>query len=144
MKASVELGDWAALGTEAKGVRQRVFVEEQGVPAALEYDAADADCLHALARDRAGRVIGTGRLLPDGHIGRLAVLADARHQGVGRAIMKHLLEAAIARGHDRVILNAQVDAQPFYRLLGFSATGAVFHEAGIPHITMSKKLSDGR
>lgn len=141
MSVRVEAGDWSALGSEAMPIRHTVFVLEQGVPEALEHDEHDAVCLHVLARDASGRAVGTGRLLPDGHIGRLAVLAEARGSGVGHALMLRLLAAASERGHVTAALNAQVDAVPFYARLGFVAEGEVFMEAGIAHLAMSKALS---
>jgi predicted GNAT family N-acyltransferase len=71
---TVELGPWETLRAQAAPIRTAVFVEEQRVPAEIEIDEFDPVSLHAIARDREGRALGTGRLLPDGHIGRLAVL----------------------------------------------------------------------
>lgn len=136
----MDAGTWSALGAEALAVRQRVFVEEQGVPEELERDAADPQCLHVVARDAAGRVVGTGRLLPDGHIGRLAVLADTRGLGVGNLMMRCLMREAAVRGHAEVVLNAQTSAAGFYRRLGFIEHGAVFMEAGLAHVEMRKRL----
>lgn len=144
MIVQVEAGDWTGLGAEAKRIRTMVFVQEQGIPAELEYDEADARCVHVVARDENGQAVGTGRLLPDGHVGRLSVLASARRGGVGRAMMVRLLNEARERGYDRVMINAQVGARSFYQQLGFTETGSEFMEAGIPHVVMSKKLADGR
>lgn len=136
----VELGDWAALGEAARAIRFAVFVDEQKVPAAIELDDFDATSLHALARDAAGRAVGTGRLLPDGHIGRMAVLRDARGQGAGTALLRALLQAARERGHRQVRLSAQTHALGFYRRLGFAAVGEVYQEAGIAHVDMQRAL----
>jgi predicted GNAT family N-acyltransferase len=80
--------------------------------------------------------LGTGRLLPDGHIGRMAVLAAWRGKGVGTALLYHLLEAARQRGMSQLALNAQTSAVPFYRRFGFIPEGGEFVEAGIPHVRM--------
>ncbi len=112
----------------------------------------DALSLHAVAWDEVGRAIATGRLLPDGHIGRMAVLKSWRRQGVGRAILEALVEARRealrlhhglhhAIGADCVVLNAQLQAEAFYTRLGFTRFGAVFSEAGIAHIEMRRNLS---
>ncbi|HWW71426.1 MAG TPA: GNAT family N-acyltransferase, partial [Duganella sp.] len=69
----IRFGDWTVLDKDAKIIRFEVFVEEQKVPAELEMDHMDAVCVHAVAYDAAGKPVGTGRLLPDGHIGRMAV-----------------------------------------------------------------------
>jgi predicted GNAT family N-acyltransferase len=134
----VECGSWEQLGQAAHGVRESVFVREQGVPAALEIDGRDPECRHALARDAVGRPIGTGRLLRDGHVGRLAVLQEWRGKGVGSAMLEHLLDAAADSGMVQVVLNSQRDACGFYRRFGFVAEGPEFIEAGIPHRTMRR------
>lgn len=136
----VELGAWEALGAEAARIRYAVFVDEQKVPAQIELDDWDARSLHALAFDAAGAAVGTGRLLPDGHIGRMAVLRAARGSGVGTALLTALMQAARERGHREAWLSAQTHALGFYRRLGFVADGAVYEEAGIPHIDMCCRL----
>ncbi len=136
----VELGAWDKQANEATPIRHEVFVQEQGVPAEIELDEWDPLSLHAIARDGHGRAIGTGRLLPDGHIGRMAVLKAARGSGAGTAILQALMDAARARGLREVVLNAQTHAAPFYRRLGFVEEGDVFDDTGIPHIAMRRAL----
>lgn len=132
----VRLGAWIDLRDEAAPIRYAVFVDEQKVPAEIELDDWDALSLHALALDAQGRVLGTGRLLPDGHIGRMAVLQSARGQGVGTALLRALLQAARARGDREVVLSAQTHAMPFYEKAGFIAEGDEYDDAGIPHRQM--------
>jgi predicted GNAT family N-acyltransferase len=132
----VKLGSWDELGAQARIVRFEVFVDEQGVPAELEFDSMDPVCLHALALPASGPALGTGRLLPDGHIGRMAVLRGARGQGVGAALLRELMRAARQQGHREVELSAQQQAQGFYLRFGFTVTGPPFDEAGIAHVTM--------
>jgi predicted GNAT family N-acyltransferase len=134
----IELGTWEQLRAEAEPIRRAVFVREQRVPAEIELDEWDARSLHALARDGAGRAIGTGRLLPDGHIGRMAVIAAARGRGVGTLLLRSLMQAARAAGHTGVVLSAQTHAVSFYRREGFVQEGEVYDEAGIPHLTMRR------
>jgi len=140
----VAVGDWAALGAQASAIRHSVFVEEQQIPAALEWDAGDAQCLHALARNRLGLPLATGRLLQAApgvaRIGRMAVLPALRGSGVGRAVLDALIDAARQRGDREVQLHAQTSAAPFYLRAGFSPRGAVFEEAGIAHIEMVREL----
>jgi predicted GNAT family N-acyltransferase len=131
-------GTWIDLREPASRIRTTVFVAEQGVPAELELDANDAHCVHALALDGQGQAIGTGRLLPDGHIGRMAVSREQRGLGVGRALMHTLIEAAAARGMGELALNAQSYAAPFYCQFGFTNTGPEFYEAGLPHQAMCR------
>jgi predicted GNAT family N-acyltransferase len=132
----VKLGDWASMKQEGQAIRYEVFVIEQNIPVELEWDEMDALCLHAVAYDAQGQALGTGRLLPDGHIGRMAVKKTARGAGVGAAILRALMEQARLRGDHEVKLNAQVSAEPFYQREGFMREGEVFDEAGIPHISM--------
>ena len=141
----IELLGWPAARDEAQRIRFTVFVEEQRVPPELEMDEHDPRCIHALAfwtsADAAnGRAIGTGRLLPDGHIGRMAVLKEWRGRGAGRALLRALVDAARRRGDREVALNAQVQALEFYRAEGFVPEGPVFEEAGIDHQAMRMTL----
>ena len=131
----IELAHWSAVHVEAKCIRFAVFVEEQGVLAQIELDAMDEHCLHALAFEQ-DAAVGTGRLLPDGHIGRMAVLKAWRGRGVGAALLERLVQAARERGDAEVVLSAQVHALGFYRAHGFTAYGNVYDEAGIPHQAM--------
>jgi YbgC/YbaW family acyl-CoA thioester hydrolase len=137
---SVALGDWADLGAEAHPLRKAVFVDEQKIPAELEWDTADASALHALARNRFGQVLATGRLTEPapgvGKIGRMAVLHSARGGGVGRAVLDALTGASRQRGLHEVMLQAQVSAEPFYARAGFVPRGPRFEVAGIAHQEM--------
>lgn len=135
-RVRVELGDWASMRAAAERVRFTVFVEEQKVPAEIELDEFDPVSLHALAFGADGAVLGTGRLLPDGHIGRMAVLREARGAGVGGALLRALMQAARSRGDRRVVLSAQTHAIPFYERFGFVAEGEEYDDAGIPHRRM--------
>ncbi|MDH5823207.1 GNAT family N-acetyltransferase [Luteimonas sp. RD2P54] len=132
----VEPADYGAAYAQLREVREAVFVREQRVPPALELDAADADCLHVLARDAGDRPIGTGRMSPDGRIGRMAVLPEWRGRGVGTALLQALLRIARERGLREVALNAQAGAIDFYLRHGFLAHGDRFQEAGIDHQAM--------
>ncbi|HEX4584020.1 MAG TPA: GNAT family N-acetyltransferase [Burkholderiaceae bacterium] len=136
----IKLGSWDELGDEARRIRLEVFVTEQGVPLDMEIDAMDPVSVHALALRSAAGALGTGRLLPDGHIGRMAVARDARGQGVGAALLQRLMQAARQAGHRQVELFAQVHAQHFYEQFGFVAVGEPFDDCGILHITMRATL----
>lgn len=136
----IKLGEWSELQVDAQAVRTAVFVEEQKIPAELEWDVMDAQCLHAVAYDTQGKAIGTGRLLPDGHIGRMAVLSTARSCGIGAEILRQLMAQAKVRGMQAVQLNAQISAESFYQREGFNREGELFMEAGIEHVHMNKTL----
>jgi predicted GNAT family N-acyltransferase len=138
---SIRLCNWDEARADARGIRELVFVREQGVPLALEMDDQDAYCDHALAYAEDGLAVGTGRLLPDGHIGRMAVVKEWRGQGVGALLLQALMEQARQRRHARVRLNAQAYAAGFYRRYGFEVSGSEFMEAGIPHVPMQRDLA---
>jgi predicted GNAT family N-acyltransferase len=135
----VRLGDWATLGEHASRIRVAVFVEEQRIPIALEWDAADASSLHAVAYD-AGVPVGTGRLLADAHIGRMAVLPAYRRGGLGGTILETLVAEAAARRYPVVELSAQVYVRAFYERHGFVSFGPEYDDAGIPHQSMRRVL----
>lgn len=143
MTLRVELLDWDRARETARPIRYQVFVAEQGVPVELEWDEFDAVSLHAIARDAGGKAVGTGRLLPDGHVGRMAVLAAARGTGTGAALLSALIGEARRRGLGRVVLHAQTRAAGFYRRFGFAPEGGEYLEADIPHVTMSLALAAG-
>ena len=137
---NVRQATWSADSAELKGIRTEVFILEQRVPEEDEWDGLDPACLHALAVDAEGAPIGTGRLTPDGKIGRMAVLKEWRGSGVGTAILAFLVAAARSRGLDECQLHAQTHALGFYRRQGFEIIGAEFMEAGIPHHRMRLRL----
>jgi YbgC/YbaW family acyl-CoA thioester hydrolase len=141
---TVTVGRWSDLGASARPIRHEVFVHEQKIPAHLEHDGADADALHAVARNRFGRAVATGRLMQQGHgvarIGRMAVVPLVRGSGVGQAVLDALMQAARERGDREVMLHAQLTAVAFYRRAGFIPRGAVFEEAGVQHLEMQHAL----
>jgi len=132
----IELGDWDAMRRWAEPLRFSVFVTEQKVPAEIELDSFDTQSVHAIAFDDEGVAVGTGRLLPDGHIGRMAVVSSARGQGVGSALLTALMSEARRRGHASAVLSAQTHAVEFYRRHGYAVQGGEYDDAGIPHVTM--------
>ncbi len=131
-----EVVRWNVAAHELTRIRRQVFVVEQKVPLELEIDGLDPVSTHVVVRAPTGFAIGTARLLPDGHIGRVAVQAPWRGQGLGQAMMQTLIDFARNRGDAQVLLNAQATALGFYRRLGFKPQGDVFMEAGIPHQCM--------
>jgi predicted GNAT family N-acyltransferase len=134
-------GSWEALGEAAGEIRRVVFIEEQRVPLEEEWDGRDLACRHFLAL-QAGAPVGTARLLPDAHIGRVAVLREARGQGIGEALMVAAIAAARRDGHPAVELAAQIHALDFYARLGFEAFGDEFLDAGIAHRNMRLYLAE--
>ncbi len=141
---TVRLYSWGDAKPFAQPIRERVFITEQGVPGALEWDEWDDTAEHAIAFSLGGLAIGTGRLLPDGRIGRMAVLREWRRRGTGAELLRVLVEHARAMGLAVVNLHAQVHARGFYRRFGFLEYGAVFEEAGIPHVEMRLRLRSVR
>ena len=135
----IELLSWEQARAHAAPIRFTVFVEEQGVPREIELDEHDPLSIHVVAFED-GKPIATGRLLPDGHIGRMAVLRERRGRGVGALMLNALLEKAKQRGHGEVVLSAQVHAVRFYRSHGFVPEGDEYLEAGIRHQAMRRVL----
>jgi predicted GNAT family N-acyltransferase len=136
----VRLADWSRDQPTLRQIRRAVFVDEQNVPEDLEWDGIDGDCRHVIAQNGAGQPIGCARLLPDGHIGRMAVLASGRGHGVGSLLLERMIALASELGHKRVVVNAQTHAVAFYERHGFVAFGPEFDDAGIPHRAMERHL----
>lgn len=139
---TVKILDWPSARDEAERIRMAVFVREQNVPPEIEIDDMDECSEHALALLPDGRAVGTGRLLPDGHIGRMAVLSPWRGRGVGLAVLDALVLHASREGFAEVVLNAQTQAQGFYAKRGFVVRGPTFIEAGIPHVEMWRAIQE--
>ena len=133
---SVRIVTWADAGDMLARVRTTVFVEEQGVPPELERDGRDRECFHVLAVDLRGAPIGAGRLMPDGRIGRMAVLRERRGAGVGGAMLVALRAEALRRGQPETYLHSQSHAKAFYERHGYAVDGLEYLEAGIPHVGM--------
>lgn len=141
---SVKLGGWDALGTDAARIRTQVFVEEQRIPMEMEWDEADATALHAVAYNRLGQPLATGRLLQAepgvGKVGRMAVHRVLRGSHLGRDLLQALMAQAAQRGDREVVLHAQRSAEGFYARQGFAVRGEPFNEVDIPHIEMARSL----
>lgn len=127
-----------------RAIRHAVFVVEQHVPEAEEWDDLDAQSIHLLARAGDGTALGTARLIPRGETGkitRVAVLAEARGTGTGAALMREAIAVLSAMpGITRLQLGAQNHAIPFYEKLGFTVYGPEYMDGGIPHHDMAREL----
>lgn len=135
----IKTATWPDDMATLKAIRFEVFVEEQNVPAEEEIDAHDPLSIHAIAWSN-GKAAACGRLLPDGHIGRMAVLKPFRGLGVGALVLQHLMERARQRGDQEVVLSAQTHAMGFYEKFGFVAEGGEYLDCNIPHRDMRKIL----
>jgi len=140
----LHLGNWHDLQKLASPLRTEVFVDEQKVPAEMEWDEDDKTALHCVAVNRMGMPLATGRLLQHApgvaRIGRMAVKKQMRGSDLGHRVLHALMDAARARGDRQVLLHAQCSAEGFYQRAGFAPHGAVFEEAGIAHIEMVRDL----
>jgi len=134
----ITITSFAGSAAEIKSVRDAVFGHEQCVAREIDFDGKDPDCVHVVATDASGTPIGTGRVQPDGRIGRLSVLKPWRGQGIGTRMLEALVASARDRGLEKVYLHAQVQAIPFYKGRGFEPDGAEFLEAGMRHVTMTR------
>lgn len=140
--------NWQTHQPQLKAIREQVFIQEQQVPIDLEWDGLDAQAMHILARIISKKdeqqAIGTARLLfteAHTHIGRMAVLADWRDQGIGSNILQCCIEQCRKKQVQNIILNAQVYVMDFYKQAGFEVTSDEFSDAGIPHREMTLVLA---
>lgn len=143
----LDVGAWGVQSEPASAVRRAVFISEQGIPEALEWDEDDAGATHAVVSNLAGLPLATGRLIhlgqEAGHakIGRMAVLRSSRGVGLGDQILRALIEQARLRQIGHLSLHAQVSARAFYARHGFVPEGEVFDEVDIPHQRMVLTLA---
>jgi predicted GNAT family N-acyltransferase len=135
----VKIADYHKFNEEIRMIRENVFIKEQNIPKNIEFDGLDAKAKHVIVFDNK-EAIGTGRILPDGHIGRIAVKKSYRGKGIGAIIMKKLINAAENLYLDEVWLSSQYHAKDFYLKLGFEEFRGIFQEAGINHIRMKKTV----
>ncbi|EDN66526.1 GCN5-related N-acetyltransferase [Beggiatoa sp. PS] len=136
MDITLKFTNWQDDIEALKTIREIVFIKELGIPAPLEWDEHDAKAIHLLALNSEDRPIGTGRLLQNGQIGRIAVKKEFRHQGIGTALLDALVNQASIKGFQSVFLYAQLQAVSLYQRRGFTAVGKVFEKASIPHQKM--------
>ena len=123
-----------------RSIRENVFINEQFIAPEIEFDGLDSSAIHAVVIVD-GKPVGTGRILSDGHIGRIAIVRDFRGQGLGSKIVLSLIDEAKKSGYQRVYLGSQKQAIDFYTKLGFTPFGEEFMEAGIVHLSMEKALA---
>ena len=136
----IRLAGWEQDSAAIRWVRNTVFSDEQGISESLDFDGRDHECVHVLARIGEGEAIGTARMLPDGHVGRIAVHKEWRGRGVGTRLVEFLTDVARDRGFAEIHLHSQAQAAGFYARLGFEARGETFMEAGIEHVLMVRVL----
>jgi len=120
-------------------IRNTVFSGEQKVNPDIDFDGNDLAAFHSIVLVD-GKAVGTGRMLSDGHLGRIAILKKYRGKGLGTVIIDSLIGQAIENRYSRVYLGAQKQAVDFYHKLGFTAFGDEYTEADIRHISMQKIL----
>jgi len=140
MNHSITTTNWQTHRESLRRIRDVVFIQEQQVPIADEWDDKDETATHFLVANPQGEATGCARLLIEGtllHIGRVAVLAEYRQQGVGQQLMQFVLAwCAQQQPAFKIYLHAQTSRIAFYERLGFVVHGDVFMDAGIPHIEM--------
>ncbi len=141
MKENFEfiITDFRTHSKDIRAIRDKVFVVEQSVPIELEHDSLDESATHIVVYKR-GKAVATGRILEDGHIGRIAVLKSSRGNGIGKLIMQQFFKHAKEKKFNKVWLSSQWHAHKFYCNLGFICVGEKYHEAGIEHIKMIKPI----
>jgi len=135
MKFDIRQASWPDDKNVLSSIRRKVFIEEQKVPEDMEWDEYDTLSVHCIASDN-GKAVGTGRLMSNGQIGRIAVLKNYRGKGIGTAVLKFLIDQHRSRSSTPITLHAQTHAIDFYKNFGFVINGDEFDEAGIPHYEM--------
>jgi predicted GNAT family N-acyltransferase len=135
----VKHGRWDQLQQDAKFIRTQVFICEQGITEADEWDDQDLISQHFVIYDQ-DQPIATARLLQDNSVGRVAVIQKYREQGIGRLIMLEIIEHAQQQQYSFLKLSSQLHAISFYEKLGFLTQGNPYDECGIPHIEMMMPL----
>ncbi|MDI9442168.1 MAG: GNAT family N-acetyltransferase [Firmicutes bacterium] len=126
----------------ALALRIKVFVDEQNVPLEEEHDKFDEQAVH-FGIFHGETLVGTGRLLTQGKeakVGRVAILKGFRGEGLGSKLLELMLAEAKEKGCTECIVDAQLQAIPFYSRLGFVAEGDEFLDGGIPHRRMRLRL----
>ncbi len=136
----IKIVTFAQYEKEIRLVRNTVFTEEQGISSAIDFDGRCPDCYHVLALNDEGQPVGTGRMQKNGHIGRLAVIADRRGNGIGKAMLNEFVLYAQSISLKQVYLNSQEQAIGFYEKCGFVCEGEIFYEVNIPHIKMVRNV----
>jgi len=142
LTCNIQILPWDTAQQDAQSIRRIVFIQEQAVTESLEWDGMDEDAKHAVALNNDGVLVGYARLLPSKQLGRMAVLAKYRKKGIGTALLLALEEEASRLHYDHIFLHAQIQALPFYEQQGYVGHGEPFDEAGIPHLMMTKLLTD--
>ena len=142
MSFNIRILPWDQARVYAEPIRRKVFIQEQAVPEALEWDDMDDTATHALAFNDTGEAIGYARLLATKQLGRMAVSSQYRRTGIGTALLQALEAVANKLGYDHLYLHAQIQALSFYEQLGYQSQGEPFDEAGILHLMMMKSLAE--
>lgn len=137
-RTTIRDADWVQDNSDLKHIRREVFIIEQHVPEELEWDNEDLSALHCLAIVD-GQAVATARLQPNGQLGRMAVLKEFRHQGIGSMVLKHLISKSKPQISTPLFLHAQKHAVDFYKRFNFIKDDNEFMEAGIPHYLMTMK-----
>jgi predicted GNAT family N-acyltransferase len=143
MTLQIRMGTWAEMQHDAKPIRTQVFIQEQQIAEADEWDAQDAVSQHFVVYD-SEQAIATARLLPNHSVGRVAVVASQRGQGIGQLLMLEIIQQAQKQQRPLLQLSSQVHAIAFYQNLGFHVCGQEYLDCGIPHIDMQLSLADNK
>lgn len=143
MLAKVEIieGCWADLEPQLKQVRTEVFIEEQHVPAYIEWDELDAEAIHLLALDEKNQPVGCARILRHGRVGRMAVAKHWRGSGLGKALLVKAIEICRRLNMPKINISSQTHAIKFYEKAGFVVTSEAYIDANIWHVDMALTLS---
>ena len=133
--------DWLSAATDIMDIRRKVFVVEQRFDEAVVFDEHDSQSFHVLVTDDFGIPVGCGRLVPDGHIGKIGVLINHRAHGIGSGILSKLIDIAKKNRIFNLNLSTETELTGFYDHLKFHAVGPVYMKQGVPYQRMTKRIS---
>ncbi len=118
------LADWSQAAGIGFGMPTEVIQVFADVASIIGY--GEASPLRCFVAYRNGEPVGTSSLYLDGSVAGIytvAVVPEARQQGLGAALTVTPLEAARAQGYRIGILQASAMGAPVYRRLGFQEYG---------------------
>lgn len=137
MTFKVKNVDWGHAKHRLSKIREQVFVCEWRIPKECEFDQQDNMAFHVLVLNENDQEIATGRITPQGEIGRIAVVPEYRETDVYLELFRALLAIAKHNGLENVLVQCELEGVEYYQQQGFRPVGTVYMDAGIARQRMS-------
>ncbi|MGS2721313.1 GNAT family N-acetyltransferase [Paraglaciecola aestuariivivens] len=128
--------DWENEQHKLRKIREKVFVCQRRIPVEYEFDQLDSQSFHVLVVNEQDQEIATGRITPQGEIGRIAVEPQHRRPEVYKQLSDALLNIARQIGVRHILVQCELEGVSYYQKQGFRPIGSVFMDAGIPRQRM--------